>query len=79
MVANSDGGQVERLTYEAGWDYFPRWTPGGDQILFKSRREGGDVDRYYVMNVDGANVHRLAGSIRILEKSHYPWTARISQ
>jgi len=79
MVANSDGSNVQRLTFEPDWDYKPLWTPGGDQIVFKSRREGGDADRFYVVNLDGSNLRRLEGSINVLDKTHYPWTTRFSQ
>lgn len=79
MVADSDGTNVRRLTHEPGWDYFPNWTPDGGQIVFKSRREGGDVDRYYVMNADGSNLYRLSGSIHVVDKSRYPRVGEISQ
>ncbi len=79
MVANSDGTQVQRLTFEPGWDYFPKWTPSGDQILFKSRREGGDTDRFYVINLDGLHLDRLDGYIGVLDKQYYPWITNFSQ
>lgn len=79
MTANSDGSHEQRLTFEPGWDYFPMWTSAGNQIVFKSRREGGDVDRYYVVDLDGSNTHRLSGTIEVVYKSHYPSLADISQ
>jgi len=79
MVANADGSNVQRLTFEAGWDYLPLWTPDGNRILFKSRREGGDADRFYGMNRDGSNLQRLAGSTAVQDKTRYPWLGTITQ
>jgi SH3-like domain-containing protein len=79
MTMNADGSNKQRLTRQPGWDYFSHWTPDGSKIVFKSRREGGDADRFYVMNRDGSGLYRLSGSIQILDKGYSPWTTSVSQ
>jgi Tol biopolymer transport system component len=33
---------LTRLTFDAGWDEYPRWTPDGRRIVFGSSRSGAD-------------------------------------
>ena len=45
------GGKAERLTSGMAWDYQPRWSPDGTEILFTSDRGGGlDV---WILPADG--------------------------
>ncbi len=36
-----EGGEAKRLTSGLAWDYQPRWSPDGQEILFTSDRGGG--------------------------------------
>ena len=56
-VMDADGGNVQPLTDDAGWDSDPAWSPDGNRIAFKSDRDG-DSD-IYVMDADGGNVRQL--------------------
>lgn len=57
FIANLDGVDQLRLTYEEAYDYEPNWSPQGDKITFVSRRDGNS--EIYVMDIDGENVVRL--------------------
>lgn len=37
-----DGGDATRITHGRAWDYQPRWSPDGTEILFTSDRGGSD-------------------------------------
>ena len=39
-LMNPDGSGMERITHHPAMDAGPRWSPTGEQILFKSDREG---------------------------------------
>ena len=54
---NTDGSNVTRLTHNPAKDWWPRWSPDGQQIAYSSDRDG-DFE-IYVMNADGSNVNRL--------------------
>lgn len=58
---DASGDDPQRLTDNDAEDWFPAWSPDGTQLLFSSRRDGGDLD-VYVMNADGTNVRRLTDS-----------------
>jgi Tol biopolymer transport system component len=55
-VVNADGSNETRLTFDAGIDMSPNWSPDG-RIFFTSNRDG--KREIYVMNTDGANVTRF--------------------
>ena len=57
-VMDANGRNQVNLTNHPAWDYYPRWSPGGRQILFYSNREGNQDD-IYVMNADGTDVVNL--------------------
>jgi TolB protein len=48
---NADGTGIRRLTTSLGLDIKPTWSPDGQQIAFRSQRDGND--EIYVMNADG--------------------------
>ena len=56
-----DGGDLQRLTSEPGYDAEATLSPDGETIVFTSMRDG-DLD-IYSMNVDGSNVQRLTNTL----------------
>ena len=53
---NGDGSNILRLTYDAGSDEEPAWSPDRTRIAFISDRTGNP--ELYIMNADGTNVIR---------------------
>ena len=51
------GGAATRLTKGMAWDYQPRWSPDGAEIMFSSDRSGGL--NLWVMNADGSDPKAL--------------------
>ena len=60
MVANPNGGSLQRLTHAASIDTDPAWSPTGREIAFTSNRAGSPP--IYVMDAQGTNVRRISGS-----------------
>ncbi len=62
LLMNPDGSEQTNLTNNAALDYYPVWSPTGEQILFSSDRDRfpGSVD-LYLMDPDGFNVRRVFG------------------
>ena len=57
-VMNADGSGETQLTSNTVPDYFPAWSPTGNQIAFVSQR-GTTNQEIYVMNADGTLQTRL--------------------
>jgi dipeptidyl aminopeptidase/acylaminoacyl peptidase len=56
-VMNADGGDVQRLTDQSGFDAMPDFSPDGSMIVFISSRAGNQ--NVFIMNIDGSNVLQL--------------------
>ena len=56
---DSDGSNVTRLTFNEAIDGVPAWSPNGQQIVFRSYRDGERNAEIYVMDADGQNQRRL--------------------
>lgn len=57
-----EGGKAVRLTSGMAWDFRPRVSPDGRQMLFTSNRDG--FMNVYVADIDGANVRRVTHHAR---------------
>lgn len=56
-VMDADGSNMQRLTYQEGFDAPGDWSPDGKRIAFMSTRDG--KREIYVMDANGSNVRRL--------------------
>ncbi len=57
-VSNTDGSDLQRLTFSHGVDISPVWNPKtGNEIAFVSDRSGSP--QIYIMSSDGSNLRRL--------------------
>ena len=65
LLMNPDGSEQINLTNDAALDYYPAWSPTGEQILFSSDRDRfhGSLD-LYLMDANGRNVHQVFGKSR---------------
>lgn len=52
FVMRDDGTDARRLTNSLGPDFKPSWSPDGEQIAFRTSRDG--QDEVYIMNADGS-------------------------
>ncbi len=59
-VADVDGGNFTRLTYNSDYEDYPAWSPDGTKIVFVSDRDGNL--EIYVMNANGSNQRRLTNN-----------------
>jgi TolB protein len=57
-VAQSDGSDVRRLTYNKAIDTSPSWSPTSREIAFTSDRSGSP--QIYIMDAEGSNVRRVS-------------------
>lgn len=57
-VADSDGRNVRRLTYNSAIDTAPSWSPTNREIAFTSDRSG--TPQIYIMDAEGTNVRRVS-------------------
>ena len=57
-VANSDGTNIRRITFNSAIDTAPSWSPTGREITFTSDRTG--TPQIYIMDAEGANVRKVS-------------------
>lgn len=57
-VANSDGTNIKRLTFNKAIDTAPTWSPTSREIAFTSDR--GGTPQIYIMDAEGSNVRRVS-------------------
>ncbi|MGB9005643.1 MAG: Tol-Pal system beta propeller repeat protein TolB [Candidatus Aminicenantales bacterium] len=57
-VADSDGRNIKRLTFNGAIDTSPTWSPTNREIAFTSDR--GGTPQIYIMDAEGANVRRVS-------------------
>jgi len=60
IVANDDGSNERRLTYNAAADTLPQMDRGCKRITFSSNRDGDD--EIFMMNVDGSGLQQLTSN-----------------
>ena len=62
-VMNADGSNPQNLTNNRQNDWFPSWSPDGEQIAFAADRKA-DLANFdiYVMNADGGNPRNLTNN-----------------
>src|SRR5205085_2810335 len=58
-IMNTDGSDQRRLTFTAGYDGGPFFSPDGQRIIWRRFEENGVVADVYTMKLDGSNVRRL--------------------
>jgi Tol biopolymer transport system component len=56
---DGDGKTLQQLTFAAGRDIEPSWSPDGNRIAFASDRDDPTGLNIYVMNADGSDQHPL--------------------
>ena len=59
-VINSDGTNVQQLTTEGLWNYYPSWSHDGSKIAYTSTQ--GGYDEIYIMDADGKNQQHLTST-----------------
>ncbi|MGB9907326.1 MAG: eIF2A-related protein [Candidatus Saccharicenans sp.] len=57
-VANADGSNVRRITFNSAIDTAPSWSPTGREIAFTSDRTG--TPQIYLMDAEGGNVRKVS-------------------
>ena len=53
-----DGGEPIQLTSDSADDFHPKWSPGGEEVVFYSLRSDNRRE-LYKMSADGGSLHRL--------------------
>ncbi len=56
-VSKTDGSSLRQLTDDLHWDFAPRWSPDGSQLVFYSNR--GGVFDLWAINLDGSGLRQL--------------------
>ncbi len=59
-VANADGKNIKRLTFNSAADLAPTWSPNSREIAFVSDRSGVAMPQIYIMDAEGSNVRRVS-------------------
>jgi TolB protein len=59
-VANADGKNIKRLTFNEAIDSSPSWSPTSREITFISDRSGLGQPQVYIMDAEGSNVRRVS-------------------
>ncbi len=61
-VANADGSDVKQITFLAGANWAPNFTPDGKKIIFASNHEypRGFPFNLYLINLDGTGLERIS-------------------
>jgi TolB protein len=59
-VADSDGNNIKRLTFNSAADLAPSWSPTSREIAFVSDRSGVAMPQIYIMDAEGSNVRRVS-------------------
>jgi TolB protein len=57
-VANADGKNIKRLTFNEAADTAPSWSPTGREIAFASDRSG--TLQIYIIDAEGSNLRRVS-------------------
>ena len=57
-VANADGSNIRRITFNSAIDTAPSWSPTGREIAFTSDRTGSP--QLYLMDSEGGNVRKVS-------------------
>jgi TolB protein len=57
-VANCDGSNIKRLTFNKAIDTAPSWSPTSREVAFTSDR--GGTPQIYIMDAEGSNVRRVS-------------------
>lgn len=57
MMVGPDGGNLHKLTRDAGNNGFPAFSPDGQRLVFRSGREG--YKNLYIMDSSGADIKQL--------------------
>ncbi|MBN1265713.1 MAG: PD40 domain-containing protein [Anaerolineales bacterium] len=60
-VMDSDGGNIQQLTWGQTRHYSPTWSPNGEQIAFIGSRdyEGGSPLAIFLINIDSSGIKQL--------------------
>jgi len=61
-VMNSDGTNLNRITFSGNYNTEPVWSPKGDKIAYTGRVKRGKEIDIVTMNPDGSGMRRLTGS-----------------
>jgi TolB protein len=59
-VADSDGKNIRRLTFNDAIDASPSWSPTSRELAFISDRSGQGQPQVYIMDAEGSNVRRIS-------------------